>query len=185
VNCPRAERGNGQAEFNIHSYVEVAPQLAAAGYRVIVPHLRGHGATRFLSSGTFRDAQQSVVALDTLALLDALKIEKAILAGYDWGARTANIVAALWPERCKAIVSVNGYLINNLERNKLPLPPRVEWGWWYQYYFATERGRAGLAANRRELAKLIWKFNPQRGTLTMPPSIAPRRPSTTRTTSAS
>ncbi len=159
MNCPRAERGNGQAEFNIHSYVEVAPQLAAAGYRVIVPHLRGHGATRFLSSGTFRDAQQSVVALDTLALLDALKIEKAILAGYDWGARTANIVAALWPERCKAIVSVNGYLINNLERNKLPLPPRVEWGWWYQYYFATERGRAGLAANRRELAKLIWKFN--------------------------
>ncbi len=145
--------------YDIHSYVEVAPLLAAAGYRVIVPHLRGHGATRFLSSGTFRNAQQSVVALDTLALMDALKIEKAILAGYDWGARTANIVAALCPERCKAIVSVNGYLINNLERNKLPLPPRVEWGWWYQYYFATERGRAGLEANRRELAKLVWKFN--------------------------
>src|SRR6266704_2803243 len=120
--------------YDIHSYVEVAPLLAAAGYRVIVPHLRGHGATRFLSSGTFRNAQQSVVALDTLALMDALKIEK-------------------------AIVSVNGYLINNLERNKLPLPPRVEWGWWYQYYFATERGRAGLEANRRELAKLVWKFN--------------------------
>ena len=118
--------------------------LAAAGYRVIVPHLRGHGTTRFLSSETFRNGQQSVVALDIIALMDALKIEKAILAGYDWGARTANIIAALWPERCKAMVSVNGYLINNLERNKLPLPPKAEWGWWYQYYFATERGRAGL-----------------------------------------
>jgi pimeloyl-ACP methyl ester carboxylesterase len=137
----------------------VAPLLAAAGYRVIVPHLRGHGTTRFLSSGTFRNAQQSVVALDIIDLMDALKIEKAILAGYDWGARTANIIAALWPERCKAMVSVNGYLINNLERNKLPLPPKAEWGWWYQYYFATERGRAGLDANRRDLAKLIWKFN--------------------------
>jgi pimeloyl-ACP methyl ester carboxylesterase len=145
--------------YDIHSFVGAAPLLASAGYRVIVPHLRGHGTTRFLSPETFRNGQQSVVALDILALMDALKIQKAILAGYDWGARTANIIAALWPERCRAIVSVNGYLINNLERNKLPLPPRVEWGWWYQYYFATERGRAGLEANRRELAKLIWKFN--------------------------
>ena len=120
--------------YDIHSFVDVAPLLASVGYRVIVPHLRGHGTTRFLSSGTLRNGQQSVVALDIVALMDALKIEKAILAGYDWGARTANIIAALWPERCKAMVSVNGYLINNLERNKLPLPPKVEHGWWYQYY---------------------------------------------------
>jgi pimeloyl-ACP methyl ester carboxylesterase len=109
--------------YDIHSFVDVAPLLAAASYRVIVPHLRGHGTTRFLSSGTFRNTQQSVVALDIIALMDVLKIEQAILAGYDWGARTANIIAALWPERCKAMVSVNGYLINNRERNKLPLPP--------------------------------------------------------------
>ncbi|MCC3158691.1 alpha/beta hydrolase [Hymenobacter sp. 15J16-1T3B] len=145
--------------YDIHSFVDVAPVLAANGFRVIVPHLRGHGSTRFLSDTTPRNAQQSVVALDILALMDALNIKKATLAGYDWGARTANIIAALWPERCQALVSVNGYLINNLERNKLPLPPRAEWGWWYQYYFATERGRAGLEANRRELAKLIWQFN--------------------------
>jgi len=145
--------------YDIHSFVEVAPLLAAAGYRVIVPHLRGHGTTRFLSGGTFRNAQQSVVALDIVALMDALKIQKAILAGYDWGARTANIIAALWPARCKAMVSVNGYLINNLERNKLPLPPKAEQGWWYQYYFATERGRAGYEANRRDFARLIWRSN--------------------------
>ncbi|HET6339802.1 MAG TPA: alpha/beta hydrolase [Polyangiales bacterium] len=145
--------------YDIHSFVDVAPLLAAAGYRVIVPHLRGHGTTRFLSAKTFRNGQQAVVALDILALMDALKIERAILAGYDWGSRTANILAALWPERCKAMVSVNGYLINNLERNKLPLPPKAEWGWWYQYYFATERGRAGLDANRSDFAKLVWKFN--------------------------
>jgi pimeloyl-ACP methyl ester carboxylesterase len=145
--------------YDIHSFVDVAPLLASAGYRVIVPHLRGHGTTRFLSSGTFRNAQQSAVALDIIALMDALKIQQAILAGYDWGARTANIIAALWPERCKAMVSVNGYLINNLERNKLPLPPKVEHGWWYQFYFATERGRAGYEANRREFANLIWKVN--------------------------
>jgi pimeloyl-ACP methyl ester carboxylesterase len=143
--------------YDIHSFVDVAPLLASAGYRVIVPHLRGHGTTRFLSSSTFRNGQQSVVALDIIALMDALKIEKAILAGYDWGARTANIIAALWPKRCKAMVSVNGYLINNLERNKLPLPPKVEHGWWYQYYFATERGRAGYEKYRREFANLIWK----------------------------
>jgi pimeloyl-ACP methyl ester carboxylesterase len=145
--------------YDIHSFVDVAPLLAAAGYRVIVPHLRGHGTTRFLFSGTFRNGQQSVVALDIIALMDALKIEKAILAGYDWGARTADIIAALWPERCKALVSVNGYLINNLERNKLPLPPKAEHGWWYQYYFATERGRMGYDANRRDFAKLTWKLN--------------------------
>jgi pimeloyl-ACP methyl ester carboxylesterase len=145
--------------YDIHSFVDVAPLLASAGYRVIVPHLRGHGTTRFLSNATFRNAQQSVVALDIIALMDALKIKNAILAGYDWGARTANIIAALWPERCKAMVSVNGYLINNLERNKLPLPPKAEHGWWYQYYFATARGQAGYDANRREFANLIWKVN--------------------------
>ncbi len=116
--------------YDIHSYVEVAPLLAARGFRVIVPHLRGHGTTRFLSSGAFRNGQQAAVALDIVALMDALQIEQAILAGYDWGSRTANIIAALWPKRCKAMVSVNGYLINNLERHKLPLPPKVEWGWW-------------------------------------------------------
>jgi pimeloyl-ACP methyl ester carboxylesterase len=145
--------------YDIHSFIDVAPLLAASGYRVIIPHLRGYGTTRFLSEATARNGQQSVVALDIIALMDALGIEKAILAGYDWGARTADIIAALWPERCKALVSVNGYLINNLERNKLPLPPRAEWGWWYQYYFATERGRAGYDANRHDFAKLIWAFN--------------------------
>lgn len=145
--------------YDIHSFVDVAPMLAAAGYRVIVPHLRGHGTTRFLSAATVRNAQQSVVALDIIALMDALKIQKAVLAGYDWGARTANIIAALWPERCTAMVSVNGYLINNRERNKLPLPPKIERGSWYQFYFATERGRAGYDANRREFANLIWKDN--------------------------
>jgi pimeloyl-ACP methyl ester carboxylesterase len=114
--------------YDIHSYLEVAPRLASAGYRVIVPYLRGFGATRFLSGKTFRNGQQAALATDAIALMDALRIEKAILAGYDWGARTANIVAALWPARCKAMVSVGGYLINNRERNKLPMPPKVEWG---------------------------------------------------------
>lgn len=145
--------------YDIHSFAEVAPLLAAQGYRVIVPHLRGHGSTRFLSDSTLRNGQQAAVALDIIALMDALKIEKAILAGYDWGARTANIIAALWPERCKAMVSVNGYLINNRERNKLPLSPKAEHGWWYQFYFATERGQAGYQANRREFGNLIWKAN--------------------------
>jgi pimeloyl-ACP methyl ester carboxylesterase len=145
--------------YDIHSFVEVAPLLAARGFRVIVPHLRGHGTTHFLSDTTVRNGQQSVVALDIIALMDALRIDKAILAGYDWGARTANIIAALWPERCSAMVSVNGYLINNLERNKQPLPPKVEHGWWYQFYFATERGRAGYDANRREFNRLIWQAN--------------------------
>ncbi|MER5754960.1 alpha/beta hydrolase [Streptomyces sp. NPDC002088] len=145
--------------YDIHSYVAVAPLLAEKGYRVIVPYLRGHGTTRFLSSGTFRNAQQSVFAVDIIALMDALRIDKAILAGYDWGSRTADIIAALWPERVKGLVSVSGYLITNLEANKKPLPPKLEWAWWYQFYFATERGRLGLEQNRHDLAKQIWKFN--------------------------
>ena len=145
--------------YDIHSFVEVSPLLAARGFRVIVPHLRGHGTTRFRSADTVRNGQQSVVALDVIALMDALRIDRAVLAGYDWGARTANIIGALWPERCSGMVSVNGYLINNLERNKQPLPPKVEHGWWYQFYFTTERGRAGYDANRREFARLIWQNN--------------------------
>src|SRR3954451_8145825 len=127
--------------YDIYSYADVAPLLAGAGYRVLVPYLRSYGTTRFLSSDTFRNGQQSALAVDVIALMDALQIEKAILAGYDWGARTADIVAALWPERVKALVSVSGYLIVNLQANQRPLPPQAELGWWYQYYFATERGR--------------------------------------------
>jgi pimeloyl-ACP methyl ester carboxylesterase len=144
--------------YDIHSYVEVAPLLAAAGYWVVVPHLRGHGTTRFLSSETFRNGQQSALAVDIVALMDALGIEQAILAGYDWGARTANVVAALWPERCKAMVSVSGYLIGSPEANRMPLPPKAELQWWYQYYFATERGRAGYDKYRRDFARLIWQL---------------------------
>jgi pimeloyl-ACP methyl ester carboxylesterase len=144
--------------YDIHSYVDVAPLLASAGYRVIVPYLRGYGTTRFLSSETARNGQQSVIAVDIIALMDALKIEKATLAGYDWGARTADIVAALWPKRCKALVSVSGYLIGSRESNKMPLPPKAELQWWYQYYFATERGRAGYEKYRHDFAKLIWQI---------------------------
>ena len=144
--------------YDIHSYVDVAPMLASAGYRVIVPHLRGYGTTRFLSGETFRNGQPSALALDTIALMDALKIEKATLAGYDWGARTADIVAALWPERCKALVYVSGYLIGSQESGKMPLPPKAELQWWYQYYFATERGRAGYEKYRHDFAKLIWQL---------------------------
>ena len=144
--------------YDIHSYVDVAPLLASAGYRVIVPYLRGYGSTRFLSGGTFRNRQQAVVAVDIIALMDALKIEKPIIAGFDWGARTANIIAALWPVRCKAMVSVSGYLIGNCEITKMPLPPRAEWAWWYQYYFATENGRAGYDKYRHDFAKLIWQI---------------------------
>ena len=144
--------------YDIHSYVDVAPILASAGYRVIVPYLRGYGPTRFLSADTFRNGQPSALAVDVIALMDALKIEKAILAGFDWGARTADIVAALWPERCKALVSVSGYLIGSQDAGKLPLPPRAELEWWYQYYFATERGRAGYDKYRRDFAKLIWQL---------------------------
>ncbi|MBI4779696.1 MAG: alpha/beta hydrolase [Oscillatoriophycideae cyanobacterium NC_groundwater_1537_Pr4_S-0.65um_50_18] len=144
--------------YDIHSYVDVAPLLAAAGYRVIVPYLRGYGTTSFLSNETFRNGQQSAIAVDIIALLDALKIEQAILAGYDWGARTANIVAALWPERCKALVSVSGYLIGSPEANQTPLPPQAELQWWYQFYFATERGRAGYEQYRHDFNKLIWQL---------------------------
>jgi pimeloyl-ACP methyl ester carboxylesterase len=144
--------------YDIHSYVDVAPLLASAGYRAIVPYLRGYGTTRFLSSETLRNGQQSAIAVDIIALMDALKIEKAILGGFDWGARTANIIAALWPERCKALVSVSGYLIGNPEANKTPLPPQAELEWWYQFYFATERGRAGYEKYRHDFNKLIWKL---------------------------
>jgi pimeloyl-ACP methyl ester carboxylesterase len=144
--------------YDIYSYVDVAPLLASAGYRVIVPYLRGYGTTRFLSSETVRNGQQSVVAVDIIALMDALGIERATIAGYDWGARTADVIAALWPERCKALVSVSGYLIGSREANRMPLPPRAELEWWYQYYFATERGRAGYEAYRRDFAKLIWQI---------------------------
>ena len=144
--------------YDIYSFVDVAPLLASAGYRVIAPYLRGFGTTRFLSSDMFRNGQQSAIAVDIIALMDALKIEKAILAGFDWGARTADIVAALWPERCRALVSVSGYLIANLEANLKPLPPKAELGWWYQYYFATERGRLGYSENLYDFNKLIWKI---------------------------
>ena len=144
--------------YDIHSYVDVAPLLASAGYRAIVPYLRGYGATRFLSSETLRNGQPSALAVDVISLMDALKIEKAILAGFDWGARSANIVAALWPERCKAMVSVSGYLIGSQEAGKMPLPPKAELQWWYQFYFATERGRAGYDKYRRDFSKLIWQI---------------------------
>jgi pimeloyl-ACP methyl ester carboxylesterase len=143
--------------YDIHSFVDVAPLLAAQGYRVIVPYLRGYGTTRFLSADTMRNGQQAAVAVDIIALMDALKIDKAVIAGYDWGARTADIIAALWPERCKALVSVSGYLIGSPDANRAPLPPKVEFAWWYQFYFATERGRLGYEANRHDFAKLIWQ----------------------------
>ena len=144
--------------YDIHSFVDVTPLLASAGYRVIVPYLRGYGATRFLSSDTFRNGQPSVLAVDIISLMDALKIEKATLAGFDWGARTADIIAALRPERCKALVSVSGYLIGSQEAGKMPLPPKAELQWWYQFYFATERGRAGYEQYRHDFAKLIWQI---------------------------
>jgi pimeloyl-ACP methyl ester carboxylesterase len=144
--------------YDIHSFVHVSPLLASAGYRVIVPYIRGYGTTRFLSSETFRNGQQAVVALDIIALMDALRINRAIIGGFDWGARTACVMAALWPERCKAIVSVSGYLITNLKANLRPLPPKVELGWWYQYYFATENGVLGYTANRYDFDKLIWRI---------------------------
>jgi pimeloyl-ACP methyl ester carboxylesterase len=143
--------------YDIHTFAEVSPLLAAAGYRVIVPYLRGYGTTRFLSDETFRNGQQSVLAVDTVALMDALGIEKAVVAGADWGARTADVVAALWPERCAGLVSVSGYLIGSQQAGELPLAPEAERQWWYQYYFATERGRAGYERYRREFARLIWR----------------------------
>jgi pimeloyl-ACP methyl ester carboxylesterase len=142
--------------YDIHSYADVTPMLASGGFRVIVPYLRGYGTTRFLSDETARNGQQSALAADAIALMDALDIDRAIVAGFDWGARSANVVAALWPERCTAIVSVSGYLIGNQEANRAPLPPTAELSWWYQFYFATERGRAGYQRYQREFAELIW-----------------------------
>ncbi|HEX2681551.1 MAG TPA: alpha/beta hydrolase [Candidatus Dormibacteraeota bacterium] len=144
--------------YDIHAYADVAPLLADAGYHVIVPFLRGYGTTRFLSDETFRNAQQAAVASDQIALLDALKISRAIVAGFDWGARTAVILAALWPERCKAMVAVSGYIVTNREANRQPLPPKAELGWWYQYYFATERGRRGYSQNHRDFNRLMWQL---------------------------
>ena len=144
--------------YDIHSFADVTPLLASKGYRVIVPYLRGYGSTRFLSGDTFRNGQQSAIAVDIIALMDALKIKKAILAGFDWGARTVAIIAALWPERCKALVSVSGYLIGNQNTGKMPLPPASELQWWYQYYFATERGRLGYDKYRYDFAKMIWQI---------------------------
>jgi pimeloyl-ACP methyl ester carboxylesterase len=167
LNAGYAESGSANAPvvvllhgwpYDIHSFVDVAPMLADAGYRVIVPYLRGYGSTRFLSSDTVRNGQPSALAADVIALMDALKIEKAILAGFDWGARSANIVAALWPERCEAMVSVSGYLIGSQDAGRMPLPPKAELEWWYQFYFATERGRSGYEKYRREFSKLIWQL---------------------------
>ena len=143
--------------YDIHTYVDVAPLLAAKGYRVIVPFLRGYGTTRFLSKDTIRNGQPSAIAADIVALMDALKIKKAIIGGCDWGARTANIIAALWPERVKAMVSVSGYLIGSQKAGKVPLPPKAELQWWYQFYFATDRGREGYEKYRRDFSKLIWQ----------------------------
>jgi pimeloyl-ACP methyl ester carboxylesterase len=143
--------------YDIYSFVDVAPLLAEKGYRVIVPYLRGYGTTRFLSNDTVRNGEPAAVAVDIIAVMDALKIDKAILAGFDWGARTADIIAALWPERCKGLVSVSGYLIGSQESGKIPLPPKAELEWWYQFYFATERGREGYDKNRHDFAKLIWQ----------------------------
>jgi pimeloyl-ACP methyl ester carboxylesterase len=144
--------------YDIYSFVDVAPVLASSGYRVIVPFIRGYGTTRFLSDGTVRNGQPSAVAVDIVALMDALKIDKPILAGFDWGARTANIIAALWPERCKAMVSVSGYLIGSQESGRMPLPPSAELEWWYQFYFATDRGRDGYDKYRHDFSKLIWRL---------------------------
>ncbi|HLA58410.1 MAG TPA: alpha/beta hydrolase [Puia sp.] len=167
LNIGYAEDGpaNGQVvillhgwPYDIYSFVDVAPLLAAKGYRVIVPYLRGYGTTRFLSGDTVRNGQQSVVAIDIIALMDALKIKKAIIGGCDWGARTADIIAAIWPDRCKALVSVSGYLIGSQAAGKNPLQPKAELQWWYQFYFATERGKAGYDKNRHDFAKLIWQL---------------------------
>lgn len=144
--------------YDIHSYADVSPLLVSAGYRVVVPFLRGYGTTRFVSAATFRNGQQSAVALDIIALMDALQIQRAIVGGFDWGARTADIMAVLWPDRCKAIVSVSGYLIGSQAAGKAPLPPKAEFEWWYQYYFATDRGQVGYDKNRHDFAKLIWQL---------------------------
>ena len=193
LNVGYADRGPGDGPavillhgwpYDIHSFVDVAPLLAAAGYRVIVPYLRGYGTTRFLSDETFRNGEQAALAIDAIELMDALEIDTAIVAGFDWGARTADIVAALWPERCDGLVSVSGYLIGNQESGKMPLPPEAELQWWYQYYFATERGRAGYEKYRRRvrqahLAARVAEVELRRRHVRR----AARRPSTIRTTS--
>jgi pimeloyl-ACP methyl ester carboxylesterase len=171
--------------YDIHSFVDVAPLLAKVGYRAIVPYLRGYGTTHFLSSETFRNGQPSAIAVDIIAFMDALKIQKAIIAGFDWGARTADIIAALWPERCKAMVSVSGYLIGSQESGKMPLPPKAELQWWYQYYFATDRGRLGYDKYRRDFAKLIWTLASPKWRFDDARSIAVQHPSTIRIMSAS
>ena len=143
--------------FDIHSYIDVAPRLAAAGCRTIVPYLRGYGPTRFLDKATPRSGEQAAMGADLIALMDALSIKRAVFAGYDWGGRAACVAAALWPDRCMGLVSVNGYLIQNIAKAMVPVKPEHEAPLWYQYYFQLERGRAGLAANRYEIAKLLWK----------------------------
>jgi pimeloyl-ACP methyl ester carboxylesterase len=192
VGYAEAGRANGPAvlllhgwPYDIYSFVDVTPLLASAGYHVFVPYLRGYGTTRFLSDDTFRNGQPSVVAVDIINLMDALKIDKAIIAGFDWGARTADIMAVLWPERCKGIVSVSGYLIGSQESGKAPLPPNAELEWWYQFYFATERGRAGYDKYRRDFASSSGSWLRRSGTSMMPRSIAAQRRSTTRITSQS
>src|SRR3954468_11461432 len=164
--------------YDIYSFVDVAPMLASAGYRVIVPYLRGYGGTRFLSNDTIRNGQPSAIATDTIALMDALKIEKAILAGFDWGARTVNIVSALWPERCKATVSVSGYLIGSQQAAKMPLPPNAELQWWYQYYFATDAARPAMTNTGTTFQSLSGNWLRRDGRSTMPPSTAPLLPLT-------
>ncbi|MCW0236279.1 MAG: alpha/beta hydrolase [Ferrovibrio sp.] len=144
--------------YDIYSYIDVAPELVRAGYRVIIPYLRGYGGTKFLSDSTQRNGQPAALALDIIALMDALRIPTALIGGYDWGGRTADIIAVMWPERCKGLVAVSGYLIGSQEGSRMPLPPRAELQWWYQFYFTTERGRAGYAQNRYEFNKLIWQL---------------------------
>ena len=144
--------------YDIYSFADVTPLLASKGFRVIIPFLRGFGTTKFLSDATLRNGQQSIVAVDIIAFMDAMSIKSAIIGGFDWGARTADIIAALWPERCRALVSVSGYLIGNQAAGRIPLPPGAEFQWWYQYYFATDRGRTGYEKYRRDFSKLIWKL---------------------------
>jgi len=171
--------------YDVHAFDAVVPILVAAGKRVIVPYLRGYGATRFLAADTLRNGQPAALAMDAIALMDALKIDRAVLGGFDWGARTADIVAALWPERVQALVAVSGYLIGSQAAGKQPLPPQAELQWWYQFYFATERGRLGYEQNRHDFNKLIWQLAYPNGSSTMPPTIARRRRSTIPTMSRS
>src|SRR5262245_47806658 len=171
--------------YDIYSFVDVTPLLASAGYRVVVPYVRGYGSTRLLSSATFRNGQPAAVAVDLIDLMDALKIQKATLAGFDWGGRTVNIVAALWPQRCKALVSVSGYLIGSQQSGKMPLPPNAEFQWWYQFYFATERGRLGYDKYRHDFAKLIWQLASPKWNFDDATSSAAQLPSTIPITSIS